>query len=701
MPVDTKKGRPYRSKKQRPCDLCRRRKTCCVIHDKPPCMLCAKHGVKCTFAQKPSRRSVKRSAHEIKFYVPKNQMPNKKFRYRQNSDTKTKIAEETTNNQASSIPSLEDGVVPIDDQSYGFDLPFTIDMWNLMFKDLQNESIDPDLNSQKWKAESIAISPTESNNESSSSSSDGVQQLPSFHLQSQGINRFQVCSVAQIEDYIHGAVDADETIKIQYLSENSYMDPYVYQKVAKDEVRLTDQERSPNSVPTSRIAGQPYDGEMSIRRLTDHFSKAPPLIYVRSDPGLSRNDIATKEKINHLINNYGPRLLLLYFRFINPFLPLFSRGLFYFGTNQNMLEFHNSLLATLLTLAMDWWSADPFLQQHTMPSDMALFKIARQAIMEDQDMPNYSSLQACILLSQKRPSDPSKPDTPFTWMILGMASSLVDAMGYNHDCSSWNIPDWDKKLRKRIWWTFVIQDTWFAACYGKSLHISTRKWHVPPLTKDDFESYNMSERDAMNFQSSVTSFCFLSKLSSLVAEICDNLLTDENPVPASFETLFTVGTFYLEKISSLGCPGSLQVNSSTLSWANGSIQLSLQVARILILRHLLHRIPSTGYENYYDKIIHWSMDCLRTSYHLVSELKVIQFHYFWYSWSRIQFAVLANFFLLVHNMATKKDEKIAIHDLMDDYRWWLRCNQSSFTDLSLAMNLLDRAYMIGISNLPK
>lgn len=51
-------GRKYRSKKQRPCDLCRSRKTHCrIMGSEATCELCKKLSRQCTFVQKPLRRA--------------------------------------------------------------------------------------------------------------------------------------------------------------------------------------------------------------------------------------------------------------------------------------------------------------------------------------------------------------------------------------------------------------------------------------------------------------------------------------------------------------------------------------------------------------------------------------------------------------------------------------------------------------------
>jgi hypothetical protein len=55
--------RKYRSKTQRPCDLCRARKVHCHIqHMSKPCQLCQRTGRACTFLAKPSRKTRERLA---------------------------------------------------------------------------------------------------------------------------------------------------------------------------------------------------------------------------------------------------------------------------------------------------------------------------------------------------------------------------------------------------------------------------------------------------------------------------------------------------------------------------------------------------------------------------------------------------------------------------------------------------------------
>lgn len=80
--------RPYKSRTQRPCDFCRKRKTCCIIEKSIPCTLCIKFnkGV-CTFNEGPVKRvnrntlpkaRVKREDYEPFFDSPRIPAPSYK-----------------------------------------------------------------------------------------------------------------------------------------------------------------------------------------------------------------------------------------------------------------------------------------------------------------------------------------------------------------------------------------------------------------------------------------------------------------------------------------------------------------------------------------------------------------------------------------------------------------------------------------------
>ncbi|VEU24177.1 DEKNAAC105457 [Brettanomyces naardenensis] len=715
--------RQHRSKKRRPCDFCRKRKTCCIMPEiQGPCTTCSKRGIECVTSvsekKSKSERVIKKrsqSLDKIRFYVPKpasertmglnKAIVETKRERKDEKDAMTGKKQRRADEEnvhlpptTSSIQHLLNDDTPKDSdisemlqealispemsrsRRYEFDLPLTADIWRLLFRDL-GDSIDEDLVrasqlSQIQQKQQMSRLPQVQSSSSSYASS--------FHLQTMGVSRFKVPSEEEIERFTRRAIDADESIKTQFLTDNSCTDPFIYSKLTGLQVA------------GGIIAGK--QPEIYPRQLSSK-PNASALILVRRDLIPDHEEIMTKEKLRSLIGDYGPRLLLIFFQRISPFLPLFSRGLFYFGRNQNMLDFRNSLVSTLLTTAMDWWKDDPVLQRYLPPSDVTLFNIASSTMMKEQVNPNYSTLQACVLLSQKRPFDHCMPDTPFRWSLLGMAGSMAMSMGYNEDCSEWDIPHWNKRLRRRIWWTFVVQDTWFAASYGRPLHISRRFWYVSYPSQKDFEAYSMDDDEAENFRLSVVCFCYMTRLTEAVAQACEEL-TSTNTERRSFETTFEVGQVLLHRIVNLeeACPDCLQISfqkDCQTAWANGSVQVAIQSAKLFIYKHLIHRwmLCKESEESVENQEIVYreSLECLRRCLELVKELKPLHFKFFWYSWSRLNFALIANFALLLYSIS-KGENRAKVEKMILNYHRWLRISAPLFKDLSLALSILDNVY---------
>jgi hypothetical protein len=61
---DGSSARKYRSRKEKPCDLCRRRRVCCVRDAEGDCALCSRRSIPCTFSSEPSPRKRRAIADE-------------------------------------------------------------------------------------------------------------------------------------------------------------------------------------------------------------------------------------------------------------------------------------------------------------------------------------------------------------------------------------------------------------------------------------------------------------------------------------------------------------------------------------------------------------------------------------------------------------------------------------------------------------
>jgi hypothetical protein len=78
-------------------------------------------------------------------------------------------------------------------------------------------------------------------------------------------------------------------------------------------------------------------------------------------------------------------------------------------------------------------------------------------------------------------------DTSFTWAFTASTVALATSLGLHLDCCSWSIPKWEKRLRRRLWWSTFSEEKWRSLLLGRPSIIARDQWNVSELTNDDFE----------------------------------------------------------------------------------------------------------------------------------------------------------------------------------------------------------------------
>ncbi|OCF32115.1 hypothetical protein I316_06271 [Kwoniella heveanensis BCC8398] len=77
--------------------------------------------------------------------------------------------------------------------------------------------------------------------------------------------------------------------------------------------------------------------------------------------------------------------------------------------------------------------------------------------------PRLQTLQLAILLLSSRPSE----NVGQREIGLARAVGAANLLGLHVDSTSWRLPLWERRLRKRIWWTLLIHDKWRALLFGR------------------------------------------------------------------------------------------------------------------------------------------------------------------------------------------------------------------------------------------
>jgi len=107
------------------------------------------------------------------------------------------------------------------------------------------------------------------------------------------------------------------------------------------------------------------------------------------------------------------------------------------------------------------------------------------------------------------------------------ATGAAHLLGLHLDPTNWMLPRWEISLRKRLWWSLVIQDKWRALLYGRpskwvthhplsdhlltdSLQRSNHRVSLPTIDDGDWGKY-ASPSDRLSFETFIAT-CKLTKL---------------------------------------------------------------------------------------------------------------------------------------------------------------------------------------------
>jgi Fungal specific transcription factor domain len=149
------------------------------------------------------------------------------------------------------------------------------------------------------------------------------------------------------------------------------------------------------------------------------------------------------------------------------------------------------LLAAIYASALPFWHYDDHLcvmKAYNRPPANQIWRIVYEEILRDIHTPRLSVLQACLLYLQKQraPQDSAAADTPFTWSFLSWTVGLATSLGLHVDCANWDIPAWEKRLRRRLWWAIYSEEKFRSLLVGQPTIIRRDQWDVSSLKDEDF-----------------------------------------------------------------------------------------------------------------------------------------------------------------------------------------------------------------------
>ncbi|KUJ08440.1 uncharacterized protein LY89DRAFT_690899 [Mollisia scopiformis] len=646
--------RSYKSRKYRPCDFCRSRQVACKIDIAPPCALCSSHGKACTFVERPKKKR------------------------RPNS---------TSNGESSgnSAPQQFDQSIP--QLSPGFLAQYNHEQ---AFNGLNGDALDPSSPNQLHLGQAQDASP-----------------------------------IYNMDPWLQSGIrirplDSQSTRSARFIGETGESNPYLlrhYRYNENDECTISKltYRRIKTSLNQNALPGE--KGE-------------PPVVFMLADDSLAQkgeprveDDVLAKARsdIAGMFNEQEAlRLIGLFFRFVYPAFPILSRSEMYPNGSLSPSILHilpMSLLAAMYATALPFMLYDDLLATtlvHSPPPAHQLFRISWISVTQELHTPRLATIQACLLLLQRAPTNRYTTDTPWKNSLVGWTVSLAQTLGLSKECSDWtSIPTWEMTLRKRLWYGVFIMDKWASLGAGMPSHIRIDDFDVLPLTDADLEPptidpHSNSIPGFLDPETDSNHFRLLSELTMILSDIMDSYyslratqrtskdFTLSLEIARPLRSRLKIWNDSLPPALALRQPERVDSRGMTRLSANPSLSLAYIVATMTLFRALLRPLENlTSVEEEDHGIVGSRLavragakECAKEVVEFVENLGRGALDAFWHSWSRANFAIASSFLMQLLVTSETEAESAEINDLVARWRWAMRIGSGSTGNGLMSLGLL-------------
>lgn len=288
-------------------------------------------------------------------------------------------------------------------------------------------------------------------------------------------------------------LDSQSTKCARWIGETGESNPYLLRHYNYDE----NDECTISKLTYRRIKNS------SSQDLVPREKGEPPVVFMLADDSMAQKgeprveeDVLAKAQADvasMFTEQEAVRLIGLFFRFVYPYFPILSKGEFFSSGSlaQSLHTIPLSLLSAIYATALPFMLYDDLLATsivHSPAPNHQLFRICWIAVTQELHTPRLATLQACLLLLQRAPTNRYTTDTPWKTSLVGWTVSLAQILGLSHECSDWStIPTWEMSLRKRLWYGVYIMDKWASLGAGMPSHIRIEDWDVLPISDNDLE----------------------------------------------------------------------------------------------------------------------------------------------------------------------------------------------------------------------
>ena len=433
--------------------------------------------------------------------------------------------------------------------------------------------------------------------------------------------------------------------------------------------------------------------DLSFRHVGSHDT-----FVIRPDAGteIDEDEVADLDAIENLVSPHGRALIDLYFRIVHPSFPILHKRVYLEKYERSHREFSPALLAAVYILATAYWTYSPELSCSPLPNVVLLERLAIKALTYTINRPKLSTVEAGLLLLQR--------SNKASWPLAAQMVAVGQDLGLHRECSDWDIPEWEKGLRKRLGWALYMQDKWASLVNGRPSHILETDWAVGALDDQDFPENFADEDDEAGSTEVVKGrslFKCMRSLTIILSEILSTLYSgtaEEAAVQegsnATIHVLMKAKPLQIKlKEWYASLPKSLgieHVKVRKLS-SNGYLHLAYWATEITLHRCIARTLPFCSDPHLVSVCYSAASARLKSAMDFVKTLKPEHWQSFWYFASEFNFGLIGVFETLVSNSLCLEHDASETSARLDAYRWNLKMASHNAGFLERSIFMLDVA----------
>jgi hypothetical protein len=408
-------------------------------------------------------------------------------------------------------------------------------------------------------------------------------------------------------------------------------------------------------------------------------------------------ELANLDAIEEFVTPHGPELVKLYFRIVHPTFPILHKNVFLEKHGRSFRELTPIGLGAVYVLALNWWSYSQALSAYPKPDAQELEAKVLRMLIDVHRRPKISDLQGGLVLMQSPNVD--------SWAMTGHLVAMAQNLGINADCTDWQIPDWERGVRKRVAWALFIQDKWGSLIYGRGSHIRPDDWDVRSLDAFDFPETSKdddNEEGSAEIEKGRLTFIHMVSLTQIVSEILDNFFTlrASRTARTVYEVLNMAKPLQLQlKAWHTNLDPSLSIDETVPMKLSsvGYLHLAYYTAEITLHRAIMRShtgaLASPTLSNEEHHLLTITRSAAETRFvsaiDFVKRLKAEHLQSFWYFSSSVSFAVIGVFATVLCSAAASRAEMESYTTKLAEYRWLLRISANSAPFMRHAVGVLD------------